>query len=543
MKDDEDQGEPDMATPSLNLVTVPNGVRPGWVFGCVFVWVSFTNGRFLAPFLEQEIGMTPKTIGICLAAQSIIMTVGGTLVGPWADQREARFPGRGRTELLTFGVVTGTICALLHSLRHRPPLSLHKHESVQVESTAPEADTGGLFYSTEFHFALRMAYACSYCFIFPVIDAVALQYLEQHPQMSKDDYGRERLYGAIGWAITHVAYSILIDWFGFSITYPLILLGVVIALVAVLVFTRNQIHLTTRYLTKRNSDIVSDEGHTSSSSPPEPVEGPDPTELSMFSQFALILRYFFDTYYSSAFMLCLFILSFGQAIVDSLVFLFFETLDSSYTMMGITVVFTVAFEIPIFQIAPTLLQRSNAGILLLVASASYVVRVLGYASIPKGHMAYVLLLEPLHGVTYACSKTASVDTASRFSPAGWEATGQGLISLVAGFGSISGLLYGGWAVERLGGRYMYEISSCLVSFGALCLFVASCCQKPDSTPSGASPLSSGQKGHQYAGLQLQEQELEVEGNPMGIEDCSDESQIGLQLGPITTFDTGKISSS
>jgi cyanate permease len=103
------------------------------------------------------------------------------------------------------------------------------------------------------------------------------------------------------------------------------------------------------------------------------------------------------TAYGAAFCLALLTLSLGQAIVNGLVFLFYETLGSSYTVMGVTVVLTVLFEIPIFHVAPNLLNRYGSGPLLLLAGGCYAVRVLGYSLIPDNHTLYVLMLEPLHG--------------------------------------------------------------------------------------------------------------------------------------------------
>jgi hypothetical protein len=48
-------------------------------------------------------------------------------------------------------------------------------------------------------------------------------------------------------------------------------------------------------------------------------------------------------WYVAAFCLALLTLSSGQAIVNGLVFLFYKTLGSSYTVMGVTVVLTVFF--------------------------------------------------------------------------------------------------------------------------------------------------------------------------------------------------------
>ena len=195
-------------------------------------------------------------------------------------------------------------------------------------------------------------------------------------------------------------------------------------------------------------------------------------------------------------MLCFFLLSAGLAVVNSLIFLYMEALESSYTLMGTTVLFSVGFQIPVFQIAPTLLERSDSGGLLLVACLSCAIRVLGYASIPKEYVVFVLALEPLQGVCYACSQTSAVDIAAEFSPPGWEATGQALISLIRGLGSFFGLLYGGWAAQHLGGRQMYVLISYMVLFGAICFGVAYWFQSPLQTSSRTG------RGPQYNGLEM-----------------------------------------
>lgn len=85
---------------------------------------------------------------------------------------------------------------------------------------------------------------------------------------------------------------------------------------------------------------------------------------------------------------------------------------SSYTFMSLSVLLTVSFEIPIFQIAPFLLERLGTNALLIIASVSYVVRVVGYSLVPANKAWVALLLEPLHGITYACCQTAGVDFVS-----------------------------------------------------------------------------------------------------------------------------------
>jgi MFS family permease len=141
----------------------------------------------------------------------------------------------------------------------------------------------------------------------------------------------------------------------------------------------------------------------------------------------------------------------------------------------------VLFEIPIFHIAPELLRRFGAGTLQQIASVAYVIRVVGYTLIPQGHIAYVLLLEPLHGVTYACSKTSSVDFAAQLMPPGYEASGQGLLSLFQGLGSVVGLFLGGLMEDTFGPRIMYRSFAGVVLVGSVVFGVASLRRPPEDT--------------------------------------------------------------
>jgi MFS family permease len=147
---------------------------------------------------------------------------------------------------------------------------------------------------------------------------------------------------------------------------------------------------------------------------------------------------------------------------------------------------TVAFEIPIFQVAPKLLEMLSSSGMVFLASSSYVVRVLGYTLVPTGRTMWVLLLEPLHGVTYACSQTAAVEFATRLIPEpGKEATGQGLLQFFTGVGSVFGLMLGGWMDDVYGPRWMYRVAAVIVLigscvFGGALLRIKPCCRDDQS---------------------------------------------------------------
>ena len=102
---------------------------------------------------------------------------------------------------------------------------------------------------------------------------------------------------------------------------------------------------------------------------------------------------------------------------------------------------------------------------------------MGYSLLPTGHVVLVLLLEPLHGVTFACAQMSTVHfvASSPHMPKGSEASGQGLLGVFKGLGSVTGLLLGGVLEESLGPRIMYRIFAAIVAVGMAILAVGSCC--------------------------------------------------------------------
>lgn len=60
-------------------------------------------------------------------------------------------------------------------------------------------------------------------------------------------------------------------------------------------------------------------------------------------------------------------------------------------------------------------------------------------------------------------------------PETYEASGQGLLLFVRGLGASIGLLLGGVVQQTIGGRGLYAILSCLVSFGLLIFVITTAC--------------------------------------------------------------------
>ena len=177
----------------------------------------------------------------------------------------------------------------------------------------------------------------------------------------------------------------------------------------------------------------------------------------------MLLKSIMATPIGIGYLVSAFTLKMGRTVVENLIFIFFESLGASNTLCGLTVLVTVVFEIPFFYYAPIFLERFGPETLQEVACMAYIVRVVGYTLIPEKHIYLVLFLEPLHGVTYACSKTSSVEFARRLAPEGYEASAQGILFLFLGIGSFCGLALGAF----LYGVALYRMDVVIVTVGLL----------------------------------------------------------------------------
>ena len=102
----------------------------------------------------------------------------------------------GRAQVLWHGVVVATLCFFLH------PVVLFLSQDVPVF----------------IHIILQAGFAAGTSMMFPVLDGMTVDFLHA---TNKADYGKERLWGAVTWAVAHIILAPLLDHFGFSVMYLL----------------------------------------------------------------------------------------------------------------------------------------------------------------------------------------------------------------------------------------------------------------------------------------------------------------------------------
>ena len=116
-----------------------------------------------------------------------------------------------------------------------------------------------------------------------------------------------------------------------------------------------------------------------------------------------------------------------------------------------------------------LLKRFNNHQLMTASCLAYIFRVIWYTSTTNPWM--VLVVEPLHGITFACKALAAVHYAAELAPPGLQTSAQGLSNTVQCMGVITGSVLGGYLMDTRGSVFLYRAAA-LLSAVTLCLYLA-----------------------------------------------------------------------
>ena len=156
-----------------------------------------------------------------------------------------------------------------------------------------------------------------------------------------------------------------------------------------------------------------------------------------------------------------------MSFVENYLFLFLiQKLDAPVYLCGLTITVMVLGEVPIFRASNWLLKKIGILGLLWLSHAAYIIRVFGYTLLPHGERKYsyfILLLEPLHGLTYAGMWLASVEYGARIVPTHLQGTMQGLLGgIYNGLGDSFGSLVGGYIYNTYGPVWMYRHTGAII---------------------------------------------------------------------------------
>ncbi|KAJ1457382.1 major facilitator superfamily domain-containing protein [Pelagophyceae sp. CCMP2097] len=264
-----------------------------------------------------------------------------------------------------------------------------------------------------------------------ILDSFALDCVGPNaPQL----YGRLRLWGSVGWGTAALAMGAINDKFGFGPNFY-IFAGSNYLMLTLLAFA-----------------VPSDPGRSKSRLfATTDAEGPSKPSKSALWEVV-------TSRHCLAFLGEVFVFGACVGVVERLLFLYIvDDLRGDSTLCGLVVFVSSAFNIPVFQNAGFLLKRVGHARLMALSQLCYFTRVFGYTLLQPKTKYFVLVLETLHGCTFAMLWIAAVERARMIAPPGWGATLQTLLATTYySLGPGVGALVGGYVWHRTSARVMYR---------------------------------------------------------------------------------------
>lgn len=264
-------------------------------------------------------------------------------------------------------------------------------------------------------------FAFFYSPIMPLVDSTTMSLLGSR----KEQYGRIRLWGAIGWGIAAPVVGWLIEsksllwsFWGYAI---LLGLGFFVAIRI-------------------------------------PIKKPDASSSpGNISAFLTNPRWFI-------FLVIAFSGGMVLSMISNYLFIFLSELGANKFTLGLTLTVATLSELPVLFFSNHLLSRWNARRLMSTALLIFAVRVLAYSFIVTPWLAF--FIQMLHGPTFSLMWIAGVSYADQIAPVGLEATAQGLFSgVMLGIGSAAGAFLGGVLYEQVGLVAMFRCSALVALLG------------------------------------------------------------------------------
>lgn len=363
-----------------------------------FYFLFYAAGAALLPYLVlyyNGVGLQATQIGILLAVGPLVTLIAAPVWGGIAD-----FTHRYKLVILVAAVGAMLMVAAIS------------------QTTA--------FWAL---LPLVLVYAWFSAPIIPLTDNAVLELLGNR----RDEYGRQRMWGAVGWGISGLLAGIMIDVYGqaYSFFGYLIFLGLgllAISRIPILEGTIRTPYWLGLKLLARNSRWL-------------------------------------------LFLLATLLTGIGYGVNFQFLFLYLELLGASRTMMGWTLMIATVSELPIFFYSDYLLLRMGSSGLMLVSMIVSTLRLLAYALMPNAW--YALALAAFHGLSFSARWSAGVSFSNSIAPPGLGATAQGLFTSAGmGLGAAGGALLGGVLFDSYGPRVAFATAAAIAASGMMTFFVS-----------------------------------------------------------------------
>jgi MFS transporter, PPP family, 3-phenylpropionic acid transporter len=363
-------------------IAIPISIDRPMVLPKAYYFCYYGAAASLIPYLPvyyQSIGLSGKEIGLLVAIPPLVMLVGAPLWGGLADATQQH----KRILMLAITLVLVSV-AVLSRIRS--------------------------FY---LFIPVVAAYALFIAPVMPLVDNTVMEMLGR----LSGKYGKQRLWGAVGWGIMAPFAGWLVEANSLDWTYYIYLALMTAGLFII------------AYL-------------------PVKQTGRSPKLRQGLRRLLLNRQWVF-------FLLVVLIGGTVLSMISSFLFLYLNDMNASSMLMGLSLTVATISELPVLYFSDRLLRRWSARGLLTLALLITVARSLAYASIRAP--GWVLPIQLLHGATFSAMWVTGVAYANEIAPEGLGATAQGLFSGVFfGLAGVIGGLIGGMLYENLGAVMMFR---------------------------------------------------------------------------------------
>jgi oligosaccharide:H+ symporter len=270
------------------------------------------------------------------------------------------------------------------------------------------------------------AYAIVTSPISPLLDSNALEVAKEHER----SYGGLRVWGSVGWAASTWLVGLLIQargtrWFFYSY---------IILMAIAFLFALFQ---PARKLIQRSSLIHG-------------------------------LRELFRVDFL-LFLISAFLLTTASGGVNSFFSLYLNRIGATEGQIGLSWALAAVSELPVMLLSAVMLRRIGAKGLLVMAFLVFIVRWLFYSVIDAP--VWALVVQLLHGLSFAAFLVGGVTFVSERTPPGLSATAQAIYSTVTfGLASITGSMIGGYLYDHVGMQNFFRFFS-LLGLAGLAIFL------------------------------------------------------------------------
>ncbi|XP_060874136.1 major facilitator superfamily domain-containing protein 6-A-like [Metopolophium dirhodum] len=258
----------------------------------------------------------------------------------------------------------------------------------------------------------------------------------------KNNYGKQRLWGSIGWSFFAIIYGTCVDWYSAGLDYKNYTPGYVIALLCFLLDIYVVCNL--KIVQSNDTNILASD------------------VKKVFTEGKVL-----------AFLLWVVFIGFFMSFIWNFVFWYLEDLSNEFhpetkswmkTLQG-TALLIQCFggEVPSFLFSSYILKRVDHMTILSVVFFTFTCIFSSYTIIENP--LWALPVELLNGITFAMSYSAAISYAALITPVGAEGTLQGVVGTAyMGIGSPIGSIIGGYMFKHIGSIATFKMLSVVAFF-------------------------------------------------------------------------------